>query len=86
MVRGVVHVGTLIKEQGGVLQIGKHRLRLFNEMIRDDPDYADWAASLEAPSELMIGFQKYVQRQRKRPREAKCEKRPGMARARFSFF
>ena len=59
----------IIKEHGGVLQVGKHRLRFFDDVLREDPDYADWAASLEAPSELMIGFQRYVQQQRKRPRE-----------------
>ena len=51
------------------MDVGKHRLSFFNAILRDDPDYADWAASLQAPSELMIGFQRYVQQQRKRPRE-----------------
>ncbi len=56
-------------EHGGVMQVGKHRGKFFNAILQDDPDYADWAASLEEPSKLMIDFHKYVKRARKRPRE-----------------
>ena len=59
----------ILKEHGGVLQVGKHRLRFFNEVLRNDPDYARWAASLKSPSKLMIDFQRYVKVQRKRTRE-----------------
>ncbi len=59
----------IIEEHGGVLEVGKHRGRFFDEVLRDDPEYADWAASLESPSKLMIHFQRYVKWQRKRPRE-----------------
>ena len=60
----------LEQEHGGVLQVGKHRGRFFDEILNDDPDYSEWAASLNAPSKLMIDFQKYVKNRRKRPREA----------------
>ena len=56
-------------EHGGVMEVGKHRGKFFDKIIEDDPDYADWAACLESASKLMINFQRYVQRQRKRPRE-----------------
>ena len=35
---------------GGILEVGRHRLRFFDEVLRDDPDYADWSTSLESPS------------------------------------
>ena len=57
-------------EHGGVMEVGKHRGRFFDEIMKGDPDYADWAASLEEPSKLMIDFQKYVKHARKRRREA----------------
>ena len=59
----------LLEEHGGVLEVGKHRGRFFDEVLRDDPEYADWASSLESPSKLMLHFQRYVKWQRKRPRE-----------------
>ena len=59
------------QEHGGVLVVGRHSGKFFDEVLRDDADYAEWAASLENPSKLMIGFQDYVKRrQRRRPRDA----------------
>ena len=58
------------QEHGGVLVVGRHSGKFFDEVLRDDADYAEWAASLENPSKLMIGFQDYVKRrQRRRPRD-----------------
>ena len=55
---------------GGVLVVGRHSGKFFDEVLRDDADYAEWVASLENPSKLMIGFQDYVKRrQRRRPRD-----------------
>ena len=54
--------------RGGVLVVGKHSGKLFDEVLRDDADYAEWAASLENPSKLMVDFRDYVKKQRKRPR------------------
>ena len=55
---------------GGVLEVGKHRGRYFNEVLRDDLEYGDWAASLENPSKLMISFHEYGKnRHRVRPRD-----------------
>ena len=54
---------------GGVLVVGKHAGRFFDDVLRDDPDYGEWAASLENPGKLMIDFHDYVKkRQRRRPR------------------
>ena len=47
---------------GGVLVVGKHAGRFFDDVLRDDPDYGEWAASLENPSKLMLGFHEYVKR------------------------
>jgi len=56
---------------GGVLVVGRHSGRFFADVLRDDPDYGEWAASLENPGKLMIGFHEYVKkRQRRRAREA----------------
>ena len=57
------------KEFGGIIEVGKYRDSLYADIVKRDPDYAEWAASLESPSKLMIEFQRYVQRQMKRPRE-----------------
>ena len=57
------------QEHGGVLDVGKHRGRLFGDILEQDPDYSEWAASLQDPSKAMMGFQKFVQNRRKRPRE-----------------
>ena len=58
------------QEHGGVLVVGRHSGKFFDEVLRDDADYAEWAASLENPGKLMIGFQDYVKRrQRRRPRD-----------------
>ena len=55
---------------GGVLVVGRHSGRFFADVLRDDPDYCAWAASLESPSKLLIGFHEYVKRQqRRRPRD-----------------
>ena len=43
---------------GGVMEVGKHRGKLFDTIIKDNTEYADWAASVEEPSRLLIGFQK----------------------------
>ena len=55
---------------GGVLVVGKHSGRFFADALRDDPEYGEWAASLENASKLMVGFHEYVKRrQRRRPRD-----------------
>ena len=55
---------------GGVLVVGKHSGRFFADVLRDDPEYGEWAASLENPGKLMIDFHEYVKRrQRRRPRD-----------------
>ena len=54
---------------GGVLVVGKHSGRFFADVLQDDPEYGEWAASLENPGRLMIDFHEYVKRrQRARPR------------------
>ena len=58
------------QEHGGVLIVGRHAGRFFADVLRDDPEYGEWAAALENPGKLMIGFHDYVKRrQRTRPRD-----------------
>ena len=65
---------------GGVLVVGRHSGRFFADVLREDPEYGEWAASLENPSKLMIDFHEYVKRrQRRRPRDT-----GGMTRAAFA--
>ena len=53
---------------GGVLEVGKHRGRYFRDVVREDPEYGQWVASLENPGKPMIPFHEYVnRRQRRRP-------------------
>ena len=55
---------------GGVLVVGRHAGRFFADVLREDPEYGEWAASLENPGKLMIDFHEYVKRrQRRRPRD-----------------
>ena len=55
---------------GGVLVVGRHSGRFFADVLREDPEYGEWAASLEDPSKLMIGFHKYVKKKQQiRPRD-----------------
>ena len=54
------------QEHGGVLVVGRHSGKLFDEVLRDDPEYGEWAASLENPGKLMIDFHEYVKRRHRR--------------------
>ena len=46
---------------GGVLCVGKHKHRFFDEVLKDDPDYAAWAATLQNPGSAMRAFSAFVQ-------------------------
>jgi len=47
-------------KHGGVLCIGKHKNRFFDEVLTDDPDYVAWAANLRDPSSAMKAFVAYA--------------------------
>ena len=51
---------------GGVLVVGRHAGRFFADVLRDDPEYGEWAASLENPSKLMVSFHEHVERRQRR--------------------
>jgi len=48
-------------KHGGILYVGKHKNRFFDEVLRDDPAYVTWAAKLQNPSSCMQGFSSYAQ-------------------------
>ena len=50
----------LIEVRGGVLQVGKHKGRFFDEGLEGAPEYCDWALSLEDPSDSLVLFIDYA--------------------------
>ena len=54
----------LREHHGGVLCVGRHKGKYFDEAIRDDPDYCfGWVASLADPGPALKAFAKYVAEQ-----------------------
>ena len=59
------------KEFGGVIEVGKYKDSFYADIVKRDPDYAEWCVHLEQPSKAMANFAEYVratQRKRKRTR------------------
>ena len=42
------------------MAVGKHRHKLFSEIVAEDPSYAVWASELQSPTESMQKFQAYL--------------------------
>jgi alanine-alpha-ketoisovalerate/valine-pyruvate aminotransferase len=49
----------LINVHGGIMSVGKHKGRFFDEILADAPDYCQWALSLQAPSDCFLPFVAY---------------------------
>ena len=74
---------TYLKQQhGGLMTVGKHAGKFFNELMKEDPEYAIWVQSLAQPSAAMKEFAEYIAEQqqireddqnRKRPRDEASE-------------
>ena len=54
----------LREHHGGVLCVGKHKGKYFDEAIHDDPGYCEWAASLDDPGPALKKFVTYVREQK----------------------
>ena len=54
----------LKKEHGGVLQVGCHKGSFFNDVLRDHPDYGEWAAELTQPGDGMKHFSQHATKRR----------------------
>ena len=50
----------LEKEHGGILPIGKHKLKFYNEILKEDEDYCAWCLALVKPGEPLKDFVRYL--------------------------
>jgi hypothetical protein len=50
----------LRRKRGGVIRVGKHRGRYFNELFSGEPAYATWVVGLADPAGSLLEFKKYV--------------------------
>ena len=61
----------LIKAHGGILNVGKHKGRFFDELLEGAPEYGKWALNLGEPHETLHLFIDYLRVHAKNaPREA----------------
>ena len=52
---------TYLKQQhGGLMTVGKHAGKFFNELMKEDPEYAIWVQSSAQPSAAMKEFAEYI--------------------------
>ena len=54
----------LQSRHGGVMAVGKHRLKLFREIVDEDPAYCVRADDLPSPTVAMQKFQSWLKRHR----------------------
>ena len=50
----------LKQQHGGLMTVGKHAGKFFDELLRDDPEYASWVMALAHPSNAMKEFADYI--------------------------
>ena len=50
----------LQEKRGGVLTVGVHKGTLFDEVLREHPDYCSWAAELSDPGKCLKDFAEYL--------------------------
>ena len=55
----------LALQHGGILTVGIHKGKFYDEMLIKHADYCDWAAELADPSDGMKSFAQYVLEQRR---------------------
>ena len=68
---------TYLKQQhGGLMTVGKHAGKFFNELMKEDPEYAIWAQSLAQPSAAMKEFAEYIAEQQQIREDDQNRKRP----------
>ena len=47
----------LVSRYGGIMAVGKYKLKTFREIVDEDPAYCVWVCDLETPTEAMQRFQ-----------------------------
>ena len=47
-------------QHGGLMTVGKHAGKFFDELLREEPEYASWVMTLSQPSNAMKEFSNYV--------------------------
>lgn len=59
--RGFTKFARIVKDRhGGILDVGRHKGAFFDEVLRDDPDYCEWALTLTEPGEPFKKFLEYL--------------------------
>ena len=68
---------TYLKQQhGGLMTVGKHAGKFFDELMKEDPEYAIWVQSLAQPSAAMKEFSEYIAEQQQIREDDQNRKRP----------
>ena len=49
----------LVKKHVGIVTVGKHKRKFYDEVLTDDPDYCDWVTTLKEPT-FFAEFQQYL--------------------------
>ena len=52
----------LVKKHVGIVTVGKHKRKFYDEVLTEDPDYCDWVRSIKEPT-FFENFQKYLKEQ-----------------------
>ena len=52
----------LQSRHGGVMAVGKHKNKLFGEIVDEDPAYCVWASQLVGATDAMVRFQTFLKR------------------------
>ena len=47
-------------QHGGLMTVGKHSGKFFDELLKEDPEYAVWVQSLTQPGAAMKEFSEYI--------------------------
>ena len=62
-------------QHGGVMTVGKHSGKFFDELLKEDPEYAVWVQSLTQPGAAMKEFSEYITEQQQRKEDDDNRKR-----------
>ena len=65
----------LKKQHGGLMSVGKHAGKWFDELIAEDPEYAVWVQNLDQPSAVMKDFAEYIIEQQRIAADGESRKR-----------
>jgi len=64
---------SMTEEHGGILSVGVHKNKWFDDVVKQFPDYAEWAEELSAPSASIKHFAEYVKKHKIGPTDKnKC--------------